>query len=438
MNENNTLETFEYKLHLVFKVLEQDFSLPENTFDIDISKAKKQDSSTLRFVVINEAPYPKGLNMPTRKTVAFKYSIGSQIKLFVQRQQFPFLSLDLDDSVEVKDLQSDVAFLHIYYPLDSESVFHHIVKILAYCIHHYSPANSFGCCGKYRTCSDSGVCVHENNLYAKGCLYRKNLEAGNIFYAEAPKPEISIEISMGSKSNSSKNKRTQKGSSLTEFVSDFVVLDIETTGFDPKRDRIIEVAAIKVQNNQIVDTFSELINPEIEISSFISTLTGITNEDLATARYTESVLRSFSDFIGHNILVGHNVHFDINFLYDNFEKYFSLPLENDFIDTLRLSKKLIPNLASYKLSTLTDFFGIETDTMHRALADCYATLAIYFKLKDQNFSEHSKLLDSLNFDESNPFFGKRIVVKGKPQLYDFFSYETNFRKMPCENERYFL
>ena len=238
--------------------------------------------------------------------------------------------------------------------------------------------------------------------------------------------------------------RTYKGKSLLTFPTSFIVIDIETTGLDPAHDRIIEVAAIKIQDDIVTDTFSSLINPEIEIDSFISELTGITNDELAEAPLSSVVLNAFSSFIGDSILVGHNINFDINFLYDNFEKYLALPLQNNFVDTLRLSRYLCKNAPSHKLSSLADYLNISAENSHRALSDCYTTLHLYSafqKMPNVEFSttrskakrqpispkDERELLKSLNFDDSNPFFNKRVAVKGTPQLYSF-----EFMKTVCD------
>lgn len=216
--------------------------------------------------------------------------------------------------------------------------------------------------------------------------------------------------------------RIHKGHSLLDFPKSFIVVDIETTGFDPSHDFIIEIGGVKVQNERIIDTFSSLINPHMTIDPFISSLTGITDQQLSEALDIKPVLETFSDFIGDSILVGHNVHFDINFLYDNFEKHLSRALTNDFVDTLRLSRRFFKDAPSHKLDALASYLNIPVDTSHRALSDCYTTLHLYSLLNDASIqipASQKELLDSLTFDDSNPFYGKRLVVKGIPQIYSF-------------------
>lgn len=216
--------------------------------------------------------------------------------------------------------------------------------------------------------------------------------------------------------------RDQKGRNLLDFPDSYTVIDVETTGLDPRRDSLIEVAALKIRDNEIASSYSSLINPGFPISSFTSEFTGITSEQLTSASKPPDVLRELYDFIGDDVLVGHNVNFDINFLYDNFEKYLGEVCSNNFIDTLRLSKKYYKNLQSYKLDSLAKDLGIKVTTHHRSLADCETAFQLYCKLEvvSQNLTDsESELLESLSFDHTNPFYMKRIAVKGIPQQYSY-------------------
>lgn len=226
---------------------------------------------------------------------------------------------------------------------------------------------------------------------------------------------------------SKKRERENKGSSRVEVLSDYTVLDIETTGLDPSFDAIIEVSASRIRKNQIEDTFTALVKPDYPIDEFISELTGITNEMLASAPSINEVLPEFFHFIGDDIVVGHNVNFDVNFLYDQSDDLGLPPFKNDFIDTMRLARKLFPDLPNHKLGTLVDFFGIKQDTEHRAAADCEATNTVYQKICEY-ISTYSIDLPTLfarktyraadihaecdNFDEDSPLFGKVFVFTG--------------------------
>ena len=149
--------------------------------------------------------------------------------------------------------------------------------------------------------------------------------------------------------------REQKGNSLIEFPNKYIAFDIETTGLDPMYDEIIEIGAIKIENGKEVEVFSTLVKPKYEIDEFISELTGITNEMVKESPSIDKVLPEFIDFIKDSIILGHNVNFDINFIYDNLIKCDMNPITNDFIDTLRLSRRLLPELKHHRLSDLADY-----------------------------------------------------------------------------------
>lgn len=191
----------------------------------------------------------------------------------------------------------------------------------------------------------------------------------NISYA--PKPKIICD---------------DKGKNLIEFPDTFTIIDVETTGFDSNHGDIIEIGALKVVNNKIVDEFQTLLKPRNEIGDFEFTqeLTGITPEILVDAASPKDSIIDFKRFIEDFILIGHNVNFDINFLYDYSIYFLDEPIANNFVDTLRLSKKVIPNLINYKLVSLANLFDIEIKESHRALEDCYTTFKIYENLITQS------------------------------------------------------
>lgn len=180
-----------------------------------------------------------------------------------------------------------------------------------------------------------------------------------------------------------KNQRTFKGKALCCFPDDFVLLDIETTGLSPDYEDIIEISAIKVRDNRVVDTFSELINIKRPLSPFITSLTGITDKMLSCGDCAENVLYRFLDFAGNDIVMAHNANFDINFLYDKCLDKLGRIFDNDFVDTLKLARKLLPQLTHKNLDALADYYNIPPRKEHRALGDCEMTLEIYYRLKKQ-------------------------------------------------------
>ena len=190
-----------------------------------------------------------------------------------------------------------------------------------------------------------------------------------------------------------KNKRIFKGKSLISFPNSFTIIDIETTGLSPIYDQIIEFSALKISNNQIIDTFSSLVKPTpddegIYVDDFVTNLTGITNEMLSNAPDILPTFQDYLHFLENDILIGHNVNFDINFLYDYSENLFSKPLSNNFVDTLRISRRLHPEWSSHTLLVLSDSYGIDYSNAHRSLTDCHITLKCYDALRNDELSKY--------------------------------------------------
>lgn len=228
-----------------------------------------------------------------------------------------------------------------------------------------------------------------------------------------------------------KTNRPNKGKSLLAFPDDYVVIDIETTGLSPEYDSIIEVCACKYVNREFSCTYSSLINPEYPISDFITSLTGITNQMLSSAPTLEMVMQDYANFIGDNIIIGHNVNFDINFLYDAYEKYLSISLTNNYVDTLRLVRHLHRDWKHNSLQNVSERYGLNYDKGHRASFDCQLTNSI-FKIMHNEFAErygietdpatvftsqhNIKASDivpaSTDFDIDSPLYEKNIVITG--------------------------
>lgn len=247
--------------------------------------------------------------------------------------------------------------------------------------------------------------------------------------------EINFETGEVSQIKNKKRERSQKGSSLLQFPKEYIVIDIETTGLSPQWDEIIEIAALKVVNGEIVDNYQSLLKPSYPIDSFISSLTGITNEMLESAPTFDDVHESFIEFIGNNILVGHNVNFDINFLYDEYERK-NIILSNDFVDTMRISRRLFKDERHHRLSDLIERHNIcVEDKLHRAMVDIVATNKIFEFFKNhaivqnidlEKFAKknyHRKsykvseiVTDTIEFNENTPIFGRHFVFTGKLQM----------------------
>ena len=171
------------------------------------------------------------------------------------------------------------------------------------------------------------------------------------------------------------------GDKLDKYVSDYTVFDLETTGVSPQTDKVIEISAIKVRNGKAVGEFSSLVNPMRSIPYGATRVNGITDEMVADKPVFEKVLGDFLDFIEDDILVGHNIHdFDMKFIHRDCEAFFRMFLGNDYIDTLPLARKCLPQLGHHKLTDLAMYYKISINGAHRALNDCRMNQLVFEKL----------------------------------------------------------
>lgn len=161
----------------------------------------------------------------------------------------------------------------------------------------------------------------------------------------------------------------------------FVVFDLETTGFSNKNDKITEIGAVKIENYEIIDRFSVLVNPEKPIPHKVQELTGITNDMVKNERIIEQVLPDFLDFIKDSVLVAHNAEFDIGFIRENCKRM-SLDFNNIYVDTINLAKELLLNIKRYKLNTVAKALKVSLENHHRAVDDAEATANIFIKFLD--------------------------------------------------------
>ncbi|NMB13435.1 MAG: exonuclease [Firmicutes bacterium] len=232
-----------------------------------------------------------------------------------------------------------------------------------------------------------------------------------------------------------KRQRLHKGSSLTDMPRDYCCIDIETTGYMLGYDAIIEFCGVKVREGSMVEIYSTLIKPPSPISQLVTERTGITNEMLENQPSIEDMANEIYDFLTDEILLGHNVHFDINFLYDTFGSILGKPLSNNFVDLLRFSRRLFKNLENHRLRTVAEGLGITPETWHRAEADCRTTIECYEKCRQyvhENSIDIATLLgrrkrkrksnvrlraasivsETSDFDLDHPLYGKVCVFTG--------------------------
>lgn len=187
---------------------------------------------------------------------------------------------------------------------------------------------------------------------------------------------------------------------------EFVVFDIETTGFSPGTDDIIEIGAVKIKDGQVTDRFSTFVRPRKSIPAEVQKLTGIIPEMVAESKYIEEILPEFMDFAGTATLVAHNAQFDTGFIRANLRRHFSRTFDNPILDTLSLARALLPKLKNHKLKNLAKEYGISLENHHRAVDDAEATAGIFLKLL-QNISERgittldeiNKLVKEINVDK---------------------------------------
>lgn len=166
--------------------------------------------------------------------------------------------------------------------------------------------------------------------------------------------------------------------------SDFVVVDVETTGAKTPPGRIMEIGAYRVQGGRVVAEFQTLINPEASIPPFISRLTGITEAMVRTAPLFSEVAVDWLEFAGDAVLVAHNSHFDVRVL--NYEIGRIFPgrrMINEHLCTVKLSRSCVPGLANYQLHTLAEHFSIPHPNRHRAPADALATAELFIRMLER-------------------------------------------------------
>jgi len=162
------------------------------------------------------------------------------------------------------------------------------------------------------------------------------------------------------------------------FDDEFIVVDIETTGLSAAKDSITEIGAVKIRQGKLVERFSELINPEVPIPDNIIKLTGITNAMVKNKETIKEILPRFLKFVGDSPLIAHNASFDYGFIRVK-ARDLGLTVNNIVIDTLQLSRILLPDLKRYKLNLVCEYLGISLENHHRAADDAEATAEMMLK-----------------------------------------------------------
>lgn len=174
-----------------------------------------------------------------------------------------------------------------------------------------------------------------------------------------------------------------------------IVLDVETTGLDYTKEKIIEFAGVRLENGKIVDSFETLVNPHQKIRKSSMAVHGITDEMLENAPSEEEIFPKIFEFIGDNPIVAHNAIFDYSFLNKTSKRLFNKPFENRYIDTQFMFKEVYPHLESCGLDCLMDIFKVKYSTRHRAMADAEGLAKAYPKLKKMYFEKYNWQLSQI-------------------------------------------
>ena len=176
----------------------------------------------------------------------------------------------------------------------------------------------------------------------------------------------------------------------------YIVFDVETTGLSAVYDTIIELAAVKVKNGEIIDRFEAFANPHHPLSATTIELTGITDDMVKDAPDIEVVIKQFKDWVGNDILVAHNASFDMGFYNMGLQKIGLEKSTNPVIDTLELGRYLYPELKNHRLNTLCKKFDIELTQHHRAIYDAEATGHLLLKMLKDCDEKEIRYHDELN------------------------------------------
>ena len=227
-----------------------------------------------------------------------------------------------------------------------------------------------------------------------------------------------------------------------DLKSDFVVFDIETTGFSPVSNKIIEIGAVKVSGGEIVDRFSTFVNPQVPIPFEITQLTSIKDEMVMDAPVIEEILPRFLEFSEGCVMVAHNANFDMSFIMENcrrqgFSDVFT------FVDTMQISRAILTDQAKHTLDAVCKTLGISLENHHRAVDDAEATAHVFVKFIQMLAERKIFTLKELNvlgetsasLVQKSPSYHAIILAKndlGRTHLYKLVSesHLTYFHRVP--------
>ena len=213
--------------------------------------------------------------------------------------------------------------------------------------------SKFGCCHRYLKCSEKRKCVHDDLLYSTACEYRRNLEAGKVFYG--------------------------KNTNIGDVQLRFACVDVETPNMN--NDAICSIGVVVVENGRIVDSKYYLIDPETYFDQRNIQIHGITEQDIKGAPTFPAVWEEIKSYFSGYLLAGHNLGFDLSCLKKLFSRYNIDVPPVYYIDTLTIARKCLSGcVENFKLSTLCKYYDIVLDNHHNALCDTTATSKLLIQL----------------------------------------------------------
>ena len=214
------------------------------------------------------------------------------------------------------------------------------------------------------------------------------------------------------------------------MIKDYIVVDVETTGLNPKFDRLIEIAAIKIKDNNIVDAYNTLVNPGITIPQRIVNLTGITDQMVSESPKINDIIIEVNKFFGDHILLGHNLIFDYGFIKQSCINN-KLSFEKDGIDTLKIARKVLPDIEKRSLEYLCNYYNIKQDIRHRAYDDAHSTHILYQRLLEAFGNNNTDLFKAIQLQYRMKKVSP-ITNKQKVYLKDLLTYHKIENKIQID------
>ena len=202
----------------------------------------------------------------------------------------------------------------------------------------------------------------------------------------------------------------------------YTIIDIETTGGRPQFDKITEIAVFVHDGNKIIDKFESLVNPEQTIPYFITALTGISNEMVADAPKFYELAKKIIEITEGNIFVAHNARFDYGFIREEFNNL-GYTFKRDILDTVKLSRRLIPGLRSYSLGKLCDEVNIQIKDRHRAAGDALATVKLFELLL--SLDQGKKLFQKQSLPDLHPLLKQETILNLPEEAGVYYFHDEN-------------